>query len=230
MPADPRCERRTSAVPAPIGERSLESSDSAQHLSLRGLNWRSCRSVQIWRDRRSAKTILFLHSFGANFQPCTTRTIIEAHNGLISAENRDQGGASFRIRLPLCNNGARPSQSFIDAARFGQLHIPLATNGHEDRSPESGACRTMAGAKPQARTTMAIQPELRLRAALCIQLAKREPANRVLWMAEAENWSRLVKKDSAANRSGHQAADRNAIIARRADRADPARSSPRCHG
>jgi signal transduction histidine kinase/ABC-type uncharacterized transport system substrate-binding protein len=29
------------------------------------------------------------------------RTIIEAHNGLISAKNRDHGGATFRIRLPL---------------------------------------------------------------------------------------------------------------------------------
>ena len=29
------------------------------------------------------------------------RTIIEAHNGLISARNRDRGGASFRITLPL---------------------------------------------------------------------------------------------------------------------------------
>ena len=29
------------------------------------------------------------------------RTIIEAHNGLIWAENRDHGGASFRIKLPL---------------------------------------------------------------------------------------------------------------------------------
>jgi signal transduction histidine kinase len=29
------------------------------------------------------------------------RTIIEAHQGLISAENRDHGGATFRIRLPL---------------------------------------------------------------------------------------------------------------------------------
>src|SRR5258705_3648502 len=29
------------------------------------------------------------------------RTIIEAHHGLISARNRDRGGASFRIRLPL---------------------------------------------------------------------------------------------------------------------------------
>ena len=29
------------------------------------------------------------------------RTIIEAHQGQISAKNRDHGGASFRVRLPL---------------------------------------------------------------------------------------------------------------------------------
>ena len=34
------------------------------------------------------------------------RTIIEAHQGLISAKNRDHGGATFRIKLPLCNEGA----------------------------------------------------------------------------------------------------------------------------
>jgi signal transduction histidine kinase len=33
------------------------------------------------------------------------RTIIEAHSGQISARNRDHGGASFRIRLPLCTDG-----------------------------------------------------------------------------------------------------------------------------
>ena len=37
------------------------------------------------------------------------RTIIEAHHGLISAKNRDHGGASFRIRLRLCTDGAVPS-------------------------------------------------------------------------------------------------------------------------
>ena len=37
------------------------------------------------------------------------RTIIEAHNGSIWAENRDHGGATFRIRLPLCTDGAGPS-------------------------------------------------------------------------------------------------------------------------
>ena len=40
------------------------------------------------------------------------------------------------------------------------------------------------------------QLELNSRAELCRQLAKREPANRTLWMAEAENWSRLSKERS----------------------------------
>jgi hypothetical protein len=38
---------------------------------------------------------------------------------------------------------------------------------------------------------MASQLELSARAGLCRELAKREPTNRVLWTAEAENWSRL---------------------------------------
>ena len=37
------------------------------------------------------------------------RTIMEAHNGLVWAENRDHGGASFRIKLPISKNGVRPS-------------------------------------------------------------------------------------------------------------------------
>jgi signal transduction histidine kinase len=32
-------------------------------------------------------------------------TIIEAHHGLISAKNRDHGGATFRIKLPLVGAG-----------------------------------------------------------------------------------------------------------------------------
>ena len=35
------------------------------------------------------------------------RTIIDAHNGLIWAENRDHGGTSFRIKLPISSDGAR---------------------------------------------------------------------------------------------------------------------------
>ena len=40
------------------------------------------------------------------------------------------------------------------------------------------------------------QLEFDLRASLCRQLAKREPANRIFWMAEAEGWSRLSKERS----------------------------------
>ena len=68
---------------------------------------------------------------------------------------------------------------------------------------------------------MASQPELRSRAALCIKPAKREPANRVLWIAEAESWSRQSNENFAASQSKHQAADSNAIIARIADRNPP---------
>jgi len=60
--------------------------------------------------------------------------------------------------------------------------------------------------------------ELRSRAALCAQLAKREPANRMLWMAEAETWLRLSNQSFAASWSEHQAAESNAIIARKADK------------
>ena len=41
---------------------------------------------------------------------------------------------------------------------------------------------------------MTTRLEFSLRAALCRQLAKREPANRSLWMAEAEHWLRLSKE------------------------------------
>jgi len=41
---------------------------------------------------------------------------------------------------------------------------------------------------------MTNQSELNSRAALCRKLAQREPANRIFWMAEAENWSRLSKE------------------------------------
>jgi hypothetical protein len=41
---------------------------------------------------------------------------------------------------------------------------------------------------------MTSQLEFASRAALCKQLAKREPANRALWMAEAGKWTRLSKE------------------------------------
>ena len=41
--------------------------------------------------------------------------------------------------------------------------------------------------------------ELSSRAALCRQLAKREPNNGALWLAEAERWSRLAQDDIASD-------------------------------
>jgi len=38
---------------------------------------------------------------------------------------------------------------------------------------------------------MMSQFELSSRAALCLQLASQDPANRSVWMAEARSWSRL---------------------------------------
>jgi hypothetical protein len=47
------------------------------------------------------------------------------------------------------------------------------------------------------------QLELASRAELCRQLAELEPANRILWMAEAENWSRL-SLDKFRNEAGER--------------------------
>ncbi len=43
------------------------------------------------------------------------------------------------------------------------------------------------------------QSELNSRAALCRELAQREPANRTFWIAEAENWSRLSQEKSRSD-------------------------------
>jgi hypothetical protein len=56
---------------------------------------------------------------------------------------------------------------------------------------------------------MTSQLELNSRAALCKQLAEREPANRALWLAEAENWLRLSKdklraEATEASGGGHE--------------------------
>ena len=48
---------------------------------------------------------------------------------------------------------------------------------------------------------MASKLEFSARAALCRELARREPANGVLWMAEAENWSRLSNENFAASQT-----------------------------
>jgi hypothetical protein len=48
---------------------------------------------------------------------------------------------------------------------------------------------------------MSSRVEFTWRAALCRQLAGLEPANRVIWMAEAEYWSRL-SEDTGRGEAG----------------------------
>jgi hypothetical protein len=50
---------------------------------------------------------------------------------------------------------------------------------------------------------MASQLELSSRAALCRQLAQREPKSRLYWLAEAESWSRLSRETLLFERTGH---------------------------
>lgn len=62
--------------------------------------------------------------------------------------------------------------------------------------------------------------EFNLRAMLCRQLARREPENRVLWMAEAENWSRLSKKTGRGR--GEEKIDASRLPCAVSSRDDPA--------
>jgi len=52
------------------------------------------------------------------------------------------------------------------------------------------------------------QLEFNSRAELCRQLAELEPANRILWMAEAENWSRLSQDKFHQDKFRDQAGER----------------------
>jgi hypothetical protein len=47
--------------------------------------------------------------------------------------------------------------------------------------------------------------ELSSRAALCRQLAQREPNSRAYWLAEAESWSRLSRETIDLERTGGEA-------------------------
>ena len=51
------------------------------------------------------------------------RTIIEAHGGLIQAKNRDHGGASFEIKLPLVCRLKIPSR-YTTRSDFRCWHKP----------------------------------------------------------------------------------------------------------
>jgi hypothetical protein len=49
--------------------------------------------------------------------------------------------------------------------------------------------------------------EFRSRAALCRRLAEREPTSKVIWLAEAERWSRLAGDRIASYCPEHEALD-----------------------
>jgi hypothetical protein len=68
-------------------------------------------------------------------------------------------------------------------------------NGQQGNSPKNSKCRRLTAIKQTLRQgAMISQLEFSSRAALCRRLAKQEPTNRALWMAEAENWLRLSKE------------------------------------
>jgi signal transduction histidine kinase len=53
------------------------------------------------RVKGSNRTVLHHHTHGMGMGLAIARTIVEAHDGQITAENRRSGGAEFRIKLPL---------------------------------------------------------------------------------------------------------------------------------
>jgi hypothetical protein len=116
----------------------------------------------------------------------------------------------------------RPTVAVAHRRRlFGRRHMPVVTMAMRTVVPRTALAVLWREFNLRQGMKMASQLELRSRAALCIQLAKREPANRVLWIAEAESWSRQSNQNFAARQSKHQAADSNATIVRIADRNSP---------
>jgi hypothetical protein len=77
------------------------------------------------------------------------------------------------------------------ATWFAQRHMPAGTMFMRTVVPRTAPAVRWRQVNLRQGSQMASQLEFSARAALCRQLAKREPTNRVLWMAEAENWSRL---------------------------------------
>jgi signal transduction histidine kinase len=104
------------------------------------------RRVTLWTAREGSSACLAVSDVGPGvpaehlkqvFEPFFTtkaqgmgmglaiaRTIVEAHNGQLWAENATKGGAVFRIRLPLAeqpNSGFGPKATCTGAARSSQL-------------------------------------------------------------------------------------------------------------
>jgi hypothetical protein len=101
----------------------------------------------------------------------------------------DQGkrGSSDR-QSPRCS---LPGRQAITRARY--VHWD---NDHRRNSSTQAPVVRFANNSLRQGAQMIDQSELKSRAALCRELAQREPANRTLWMAEAESWARLSQEKS----------------------------------
>jgi len=86
--------------------------------------------------------------------------------------------------------------SIVTCAR-GDAALRSISPAHLDNGPEGHSPKTEPVVGWPIKSTLrqgelvSNQLECRARAALCVRLAKREPGNRNLWIAEAQNWSRL---------------------------------------
>jgi hypothetical protein len=140
------------------------------------------------------------------------------------------------ISAPSVENDGEPGPSRSTPAPghttgFGQRHMSLVTVAVGTVAARTAPAVPWRQINLRQGMKMTTQLELRSRAALCKQLAKREPENRVFWMAEAESWSRLSKENFAARRSKHQVADSDGVTARNNRQkfaADLMHAVPRC--
>src|SRR3977135_2665593 len=90
-----------------------------------------------------------------------------------------------RENRPRCRRGLR---HFVRS----QGQMPIRTMANRAIVPRTAKVVGLPGLnEPSGRGPMISQLEFSSRAALCRKLAKQEPTNRALWMAEAESWLRL---------------------------------------
>jgi hypothetical protein len=93
-----------------------------------------------------------------------------------------------------CFGSAKARRQVGAAPRAGQRHMLVGTMAMRTIVPRTAPAVLWREVNLRQGSQMASQLELSARAALCRELAKCEPTNRVLWMAEAENWSRLANE------------------------------------
>jgi hypothetical protein len=90
-----------------------------------------------------------------------------------------------------CFGSAKARRQVGAAPRAGQHHMLVGAMAMRTIVPRTAPAVLWREVNLRQGSQMASQLELSARSALCRELAKREPTNRVLWTAEAENWSRL---------------------------------------